>query len=621
MGKRCGRDTNQFVNNAITMARTTDRLLLLSIFLLSLLHCGHSNTIERTGEIIEGMKCGDGRSELSCIANMSVPGVAEKMRSGLYLSQRRYPYTGATYDTIDLVFSGGDINIQSGFFDSIHTAYLTGTSESESSHNTNDASSIRENQEFQKAGSDVPLEFRVKFQNFDSLQLGPKAFSNVFPKEYFNHADGKPSRTLNMVVNVYNSKAAEINISSGVFDGLVVSTLTIHNADLSRTSYERLFGKTSIHVLDLKGSYIHTDPNVPFEGKIDKVNLIKQAATLDSNEFPRYPVDSYTLTAQNIRWIDGQSLVSHDNVHQLEIKSNNCTLERGDLRALRNLRHLSIEGVNVEGGAFDGLDSLESMHIGEGVSVSSEDVKALLELPNLGHLDYDPRLGTMNEKEKCYLITRLLQNPKLRRTTQWQLSSSREPCSCEHTMFARLNGNQQNPCFETNRDCRSDSCPAVRDFFIAGDEIATVPQGEQITAQILHQRGNLGDNSFSSEAYEVGPTLETRTDDIERDNIDDDDVDDEDRIRVYTHKAVAEEDTYSAEQSKGSQNLMTPAAVALPDVPAKKATFNWLPIIIIISVIVALVLIGVLVYLVRKRRERNREFKPIPTSESGAAKR
>lgn len=533
------------------------------------------STAASTVPIFEFMTCGVERLNLYCTSRHPYLDVVriEKAHDndGQDLDGSGF---GQRYDSVDLVFDGGEYNVTDVFFENI-------------------------NQLFSRRPQDGKVEFKAKFQNFRSLHLNDYFLNSICAglinntdssdshtsKDYLDESE--PQKSCHIVLNVYNSKGADFYVSPFAFQNLKATSLVIHNANIDDSNrFQTLFNNADLDLLDLKGTYIENDDKLPFHGRIGKVLLTKQASRLDADEFPKFPTQEYSINAQNIQSINGKSFVDYENVKELELKSKSLVIRHGDLASFSNLKKLHLEDVIVDSEGLSDLDNLEEINVLNGVSMRSGAISELGHFKHLKKINFKNSEQTGDVRMMCELATainQLLSSSQIEDPSALAIDISpaeQDKCTCEHKYIARITGLSNHQCYNFNAVCTQTSCQVVDQHF---KEQYNSLNNNDVTEMEADQEDTSSKDPKYTEA-----------------NIQSDDS----GLIASDGPAESIQDIDDDRKSTGGRG-------------AKASRMNWLPIVIVTGILLLILACGIIAYLLRMFSERRREFKPIPSNEAG----
>ncbi|UJR13424.1 hypothetical protein I4U23_000439 [Adineta vaga] len=460
-------------------------------------------------------------------------------------------------------------------------------------------------------------EFRVKFEKFTALRLSsPGLFNRVFP-------DSLPSNARkHIALEIYNPDVPPHD-DVHLFQNLQADSLELYALYPFHGTFQQIFDGANIKYLRLSGGEIRTDVSQPFSGNIHRLELAKQANTLSVRNFPVYPAHEMIINAFYISEFNNENPPNYDNLGELRVHSIE-NIPAGAFRQYPNIHTLSVHSdKEIDPHAFDGLDRLEKLIIKD----SKTNMEHINNLPNVKELETN--IEKLDANLQCKLIEKLANG----QVAVQAIPNGRE-CTCVAAYLDTAAGRA--PC--DAQDCDQSSCNAIKNSYNAETRQFTPPppiQRADGTDALRQREPRLYTAPFQvsrqdQEKLNQGlppPTQPPQTDEGEqRPDQDGDSQYNPDRPQEsrdeYGSSSVPSENQPDTSDNSGVVGPIDGSSGNGTDTSGPgKRKMSWLPIIIIIAAIVALLLIGLIFLLIRKKRANkgyNQAATGEPRPETGA---
>jgi hypothetical protein len=156
------------------------------------------------------------------------------------------------------------------------------------------------------------LTITIRFQNFQSFHAESSSFAHLFNSITSPHT--------RLTIELHPTKAKSIVFAANAFNQVQVNELSIYGDSLS-SSFESIFNNTNITHLNIEGAIVTHDPMLidDFTGHIHSLKITRMIDTVNSEEFPSFPVHSYTIEAHKIRTLDAFSFVNYTQLTGINI--------------------------------------------------------------------------------------------------------------------------------------------------------------------------------------------------------------------------------------------------------------------------------------------------------------
>ncbi|CAF0795632.1 unnamed protein product [Didymodactylos carnosus] len=287
------------------------------------------------------------------------------------------------------------------------------------------------------------IDFRIKFENFTHLRLAePSLFNRVFPDQTQIHKT--------MAYEIYNQNARpEDNVN--LFRNLDVDSLEVYSLYAFRGTFQELFDGSNIKSLRISGGELKSDLNQPFTGNVGRLEVAKQASSIDTTNFPLYPAHEVILNAYYVAKFDSPNPPNYDNVAELRVFSNE-PIPADAFKDYPNINTLSVQAKEIDPNAFNGLNKLEKIIIKD----ASPNPALLQNIPTLKEIEISG-LEDLGADLQCEYAQRLSQG-----RLAVQATPNGPACTC---VIAYLqSATNQVPCI-LNENCAQSSCQTIRDNF------------------------------------------------------------------------------------------------------------------------------------------------------------
>ena len=309
--------------------------------------------------------------------------------------------------------------------------------------------------------SEHTLSMTLRFQNFYSFQAKTGAFRNLL--------QGIRTSYSRLTIELHPLRAKSILFEQNSFDNLHVNELSIY-ADSLTSSFQSIFNNTNITHLNIEGAIVSDDPSLHsrFTGQIRSLKMTRMIDTVNSDEFPSFPVQSYTIEAHKMRSFDAQSFVNYSQLTGLNLIQPDVSITSKVLHGLENLsnlRSISIDAERIADGALKHAQHIQTLILGSHLKML--DSESLHSLTSLQQLDIRYiQFSTLQANTSCALADFINRKRMLGLTVY--LPAENTDCDCVLVFLNNMidNGEQINQCQSTTNDrCLFSSCSIVSEYF------------------------------------------------------------------------------------------------------------------------------------------------------------
>jgi hypothetical protein len=305
------------------------------------------------------------------------------------------------------------------------------------------------------------LSISLRFQNFPSFQAKTSSFASLF--------NGITSPHKRLMIELHPIKAESIIFEQNTFNNLHVNELSIY-ADALSSSFESIFDNTNITHLNIEGAIITHDSSLvnQFKGRIQSLKITRMIDTVNSEEFPPFPVQSYTIEAHKMRTLDAYSFLNYTHLTGLNIIQPDVSITPKLLNGLENihtLKSVSFDAERIADGALKYVKQIETLILGSYLKIL--DVESLNSLKSLKQLDVRyVQFSTLQGNTSCSLADYINRRRMIGLTVY--LPEENPDCDCILVFLNNMvdDGSQLIKCQSTHNDrCLFSSCPIVSEYF------------------------------------------------------------------------------------------------------------------------------------------------------------
>ncbi len=305
------------------------------------------------------------------------------------------------------------------------------------------------------------LTITFRFQNFQSFHARTHSFANLFK--------GITSPNKRLTIELHPVKAKSITFDQNVFDNLHVNELSIY-ADSLTSPFESIFNNTNITHLNIEGAIVTHEPLLlkDYTGRVQSLKITRMIDTVNNEEFPPFPVQSYTIEAHKMRTLDALSFKNYTQLTGLNIIQPDVFITSKILNGLediKTLRSLSIDSERISEGAFKHVKQIHTLILGSYLKIL--DIENLNALKSLKQLDVRyVQFSTLQGTTSCSLADYINRRRMLGLTVY--LPDENPDCDCILVFLNNMvdDGSQLTKCQSTNNDrCLFSSCSIVSEYF------------------------------------------------------------------------------------------------------------------------------------------------------------
>jgi hypothetical protein len=305
------------------------------------------------------------------------------------------------------------------------------------------------------------LTITFRFQNFQSFHAKTSSFANLF--------NGITSPNKRLTIELHPIKAKSITFDQNTFDNLHVNELSIY-VDSLTSSFESIFNNTDITHLNIEGAIVTHEPSLlkDYTGRIQSLKITRMIDTVNNEEFPPFPVQSYTIEAHKMRTLDALSFKDYKQLTGLNIIQPDVFITSKILNGLEDittLKSLSIDAERISEGAFKHVKQIHTLILGSYLKIL--DIENLNSLKALKQLDVRyVQFSTLQGTTSCSLADYINRRRMLGLTVY--LPEENPDCDCILVFLNNMvdDGSQLIKCQSTNNDrCLFSSCSIVSEYF------------------------------------------------------------------------------------------------------------------------------------------------------------
>ena len=305
------------------------------------------------------------------------------------------------------------------------------------------------------------LSIALRFQNFYSFHAKTGTFGNLFKSIITPYS--------RLTVELYPLKAKSIRFDSNSFDNLRVSELSIY-ADSLASSFESVFNNTNIMHLNIEGATVTHDPSLlsKFTGQIQSLKVTRMIDTVNSQEFPSFPVQTYTIEAHKMRRLNALSFLNYTQLTGLNIVQPDVSITPNILNGLErlsSLRSMSFDAERIADGALKYVRHIQTLILGSYLKIL--DTESINSLKSLRQLDVRyVQFSTLQAKTSCALANYI--NRRRMSGLTVYLPHENIDCDCILVFLNNMigSGEQLIKCQSIYNDrCLFSSCSIVSEYF------------------------------------------------------------------------------------------------------------------------------------------------------------
>ncbi|CAF1416163.1 unnamed protein product [Rotaria magnacalcarata] len=305
------------------------------------------------------------------------------------------------------------------------------------------------------------LSITLRFQNFRSFHAKSSCFSQLF--------QGLISPYKRLTIEFHPVKAKSIVFEQNTFDNIHINELSIF-ADSLTSPFESIFNNTNITHLNIEGALLAHDPLLlkDYNGHIQSLKITRMIDTVNSEEFPPFPVQSYTIEAHKMRTLDALSFINYTQLTGLNIIQPDVSITSNILNGMENiqtLKSVSFDAERIADGALKHVKNIETLILGTYTKIL--DTEIFTSLKSLKQLDVRyVQFSTLHANTSCSLADYINRRRMMGLTVY--LPNENPYCDCILVFLNNMvdDGSQLVKCQSTNNDrCLFSSCSIVSEYF------------------------------------------------------------------------------------------------------------------------------------------------------------
>ena len=427
-------------------------------------------------------------------------------------------------------------------------------------------------------------------------------------------------------------KAKSIRFDPNTFDRLRVDELSIY-ADSLSSPFESIFNRSNITHLNIEGATVNHDPSLQstFHGHIQSLKMTRMIDTVNSEEFPPFPVQSYIIEAHKMRTLDADSFVNYPQLTGLNLIQPDVSITPKifqGLEKLTNLRSMSLDAERIANGALKHVKHIQTFVLGSYLkTIDSESLNALQALRQLD-VRY-VQFATLQGNTSCLLADFINRRRMLGLTVY--LPQENVDCDCIQVFLNTMidEGDQAERCQSLNNDrCLFSSCSIVSEYFTRKQKenepikVETPPPTPPIIRPVVEF--NDQDSPFYPDSKE-DPTTTIRI--AMEANIYDDAEDEQQQVQqtnisttTTTTTTTIRTTPFVTTTEESINDFSTPLMKRLNSEPKNFGSTNylivsWIPFAIIASCLFLSLIVAMISYMIYHKR-RTISFKLVPQTAS-----
>ena len=461
------------------------------------------------------------------------------------------------------------------------------------------------------------LTITFRFQNFRSFHALTASFSGLFK------SITSPNKRL--TIELHPVRAKSITFDSNVFDNLHINELSIY-ADSLTSPFESIFNNANISHLNIEGAIVTHDPLQlkDFHGHIQSLKITRMIDTVNSEEFPPFPVQSYTIEAHKMRTLDASSFRNYKQLTGLNIIQPDVFISSKILNGLEEistLKSLSIDAERISDGALKHVKQISTLILGSYLKIL--DIENLNSLRSLKQLDVRyVQFATLQGTTSCALADFINRRRMLGLTVY--LPDENPDCDCILVFLNNMvdDGSQLAKCQSTNTDrCLFSSCSIVSEYFTRKQKEELNDQQNLNTPPVITpvQPANAPFEPSSIDFDGNDPPYYPDNLPIGQDNINPtkgpveydsrDDID-EQEIRPVQVETISTTPMFLFEPDEGENQFSTPLAKRVHP-STKYLVVSWIPFAITAICLFLSLVIAMIAYVIYHKHRTN-SFKLVP---------
>jgi len=305
------------------------------------------------------------------------------------------------------------------------------------------------------------LSLTFRFQSFKSFHAKASSFANLFI--------GITSPHKRLTIELHPLQTKSIIFDANTFAHLQVNELSLYGDSLT-SSFESIFNQTNITHLNIEGAIVAHDSSLvkDFQGRIQSLKITRMIDTVNSDEFPPFPVQSYTIEAHKMRTLDALSFINYTQLTGINIIQPDVSITPkilAGLENLSNLKSLSFDAERIANGALKHIKHIHTLILGSYLKIL--DTESLNSLKSLQQLDVRyVQFSNLQGNTSCDLADYI--NRRRMMGLNVYLPDENPDCDCILVFLNNMagDGSQLYNCQSaTNDRCLFSSCSIVSEYF------------------------------------------------------------------------------------------------------------------------------------------------------------
>ena len=458
------------------------------------------------------------------------------------------------------------------------------------------------------------LTITFRFQTFQSFHARTASFANLF--------QGITSPNKRLTIELHPVRAKSIIFDSNVFNNLHVNELSIY-ADSLTSPFESIFNHANITHLNIEGAIVTHDPLLlkDFTGRIQSLKITRMIDTVNSEEFPPFPVQSYTIEAHKMRTLDAASFRDYTQLTGLNLIQPDVLITSKILNGLEDistLKSVSIDAERISDGALKHVKQIHTLILGSYLKIL--DIENLNSLKSLKQLDVRyVQFPTLQGSTSCSLADYINRRRMLGLTVY--LPDENPDCDCILVFLNNMvdDGSQLAKCQSTNNDrCLFSSCSIVSEYFTRKQKEELEEQNKVNTPPVVTPAQSLPVNppfeppsvDFDGNDppyYPDSDPIKPNSIDPTRSSVEEDGFDDE---KEEPTELIPTAPPFLYEPDESENQFSTPLAKRVHP-STKYLTVSWIPFAITAVCLFLSLVIAMIAYVIY-HKHRTTSFKLVP---------
>ncbi len=471
------------------------------------------------------------------------------------------------------------------------------------------------------------LTITLRFQNFQSFHAKTSSFSTLF--------NGITSPNKRLTIELHPIRAKSIIFDQNTFDNIQVNELSIY-ADSLTSPFESIFNNANITHLNIEGAIVTHEPLLlkDFTGHIQSLKITRMIDTVNSEEFPPFPVQSYTIEAHKMRTIDALSFKNYPQLTGLNIIQPDVSITSKILDGLENiptLKSISIDAERIAEGALQHVKQINTLILGSYLKIL--DIENLNSLKSLKQLDVRyVQFSTLQGSTSCSLADYINRRRMLGLTVY--LPNENSDCDCILVFLNNMvdDGSQLTKCQSINNDrCLFSSCSIVSEYFTRKQKEDIEQQQKYNTPPVITPAQsppsiipflppsidfNENDSPYYPDENMIEQSEQIKITSSTINPIEQDIFDDNEEFLVKTTKIIPTAPPFLYDPDELDNQFSTPLMKRIHPDPknhqsTKYLTVSWIPFAITATCLFLSLIIAMIAYIIY-HKHRTTSFKLVP---------